>query len=160
MGPPRPLFVYFCSFQTQILQKKTLGFSRIRTRIVGVEGEHADHLVITTAPFFILPFTFWVSLKQRTPYYRYVLIWYKNELIKYFGTSQVDKFDLATSDWLWIVLLLCPPTWSFPLCSDGIVQPFSFYMSLLTLILIVSLLIWASHGLFFFILVFSIYSWQ
>ena len=51
MGPPRPLFVYFCSFQTQILQKKTLGFSRIRTRIVGVEGEHADHLVITTAPF-------------------------------------------------------------------------------------------------------------
>ena len=47
-GPTRPLFVYFHSFQTQILQKKTVDVSRIRTRIVGVEGEHADLLTITT----------------------------------------------------------------------------------------------------------------
>ena len=46
MGQPRPLFVYFCSFQTQIFTEKTEG---IRTRIVRVEGEHADHLTTTTA---------------------------------------------------------------------------------------------------------------
>ena len=38
MGQPRPVFVYFCSLQTQILLKKTLGFIGIRTRIVRVEG--------------------------------------------------------------------------------------------------------------------------
>ena len=40
------VFVYF---QTQILQKITVCVSGIRTRIVGVEGEHADHLTSTTA---------------------------------------------------------------------------------------------------------------
>ena len=49
MGLPRPLFVYFRSFQTQILQKKTVGVSKIRTRIVGVESEQADHLTTTPA---------------------------------------------------------------------------------------------------------------
>ena len=49
MGQPRPLFVYFKYFKTQILQKKTEGFSRIRTRIVRVEGDHADHLTTTAA---------------------------------------------------------------------------------------------------------------
>ena len=49
MGLPRPLFVYFCSFQTQILEKKTVDVSGIRTWIVGVEGEQADHLTTTTA---------------------------------------------------------------------------------------------------------------
>ena len=49
MGQPRPLFVYFKYFKTQILQKKTEGFSRIRTRIVRVEGDHADHLTTTMA---------------------------------------------------------------------------------------------------------------
>ena len=49
MGQPRPLFVYFCSFKTQIL-RKTVDFSGIRTRIDGVVGEHADHLTTTTAP--------------------------------------------------------------------------------------------------------------
>ena len=44
VGQPRPLFVYFRSFQTQFY-RKTVGFSRI----VGVEGEHADHLTTTTA---------------------------------------------------------------------------------------------------------------
>ena len=53
MGQPRSLFVYFRSFQTQILQKKTVGVSRIRTRIVRVEGEHADHLTTTTTHFLL-----------------------------------------------------------------------------------------------------------
>ena len=47
---PGPLLVYFRSFQTQLLQKKTLDVSGIRTRIVGVEGQDADHLTSTTAP--------------------------------------------------------------------------------------------------------------
>ena len=56
MGQPRPLFVYFKYYKTQILQKKTEGFSRIRTRIVRVEGDHADHLTTTTAQLNILWF--------------------------------------------------------------------------------------------------------
>ena len=49
MGQPRPLFCFFSYFQEQILQKITVGFGRIRTRIVTVEGKHADHLTTTTA---------------------------------------------------------------------------------------------------------------
>ena len=60
MDQPRPLFVYFRSFQTQILQEKTVSVSRIRTWIVGVDGEHADHLTTTTA---ILLTTYSVLLK-------------------------------------------------------------------------------------------------
>ena len=37
------LFVYICSFQTEMLTEKTASFSVIRTRIVGVEGEFTDH---------------------------------------------------------------------------------------------------------------------
>ena len=49
-GPiPASFFVYFRSFPTQILQAKTAGVSVIRTRIVRVEGEQADHLTTTTA---------------------------------------------------------------------------------------------------------------
>ena len=48
MGQPRPLFLYSRSFQTQILHKKTVGLRGIRTRIVGVEGEHVDHLATST----------------------------------------------------------------------------------------------------------------
>ena len=48
MGQPRHLFVYFHSFQTQFY-RLTVGFSGIRTRIVRVEGEHADHITITAA---------------------------------------------------------------------------------------------------------------
>ena len=33
----------------KIFYRKTVGFSRIRTRIVRVGGEHADHLTTTTA---------------------------------------------------------------------------------------------------------------
>ena len=46
-GPTLVCFVYFRSFQTQILQKKTVDVSGIRTWIVRVEGKHADHLTAT-----------------------------------------------------------------------------------------------------------------
>ena len=39
---PDLFFVYFCSFQA-ILQSKNFLFDEILTRIIGVEGEHADH---------------------------------------------------------------------------------------------------------------------
>ena len=43
------LFLFiFVLFKHNIIEK-TLGFSGIRTRIVGVEGKHADHLTTTTA---------------------------------------------------------------------------------------------------------------
>ena len=45
MGQPRPLFFIFSNTN---LTEKTVGISGIRTRIVGVEGEHADHLTTTT----------------------------------------------------------------------------------------------------------------
>ena len=41
------LFLIFGSFITQILQKKTVGFSVIQTQIVGVQGESTDHLTTT-----------------------------------------------------------------------------------------------------------------
>ena len=49
MGQPRPLFVYSCSFQTHFFTEKTADISGIGTRIVRVEGEHADHLTTTMA---------------------------------------------------------------------------------------------------------------
>ena len=42
------LFLFIFFLQT-IYRIKTLDFIRIRTRIVGVEDEHADHLTTTTA---------------------------------------------------------------------------------------------------------------
>ena len=44
---PRPLFVYFCTFQTTNFTEKTVmsGVSGMRTRIVGLEGKHADPLL-------------------------------------------------------------------------------------------------------------------
>ena len=48
MGKPRPLFVYFHSFQ-QEFYRKIVDFSRTLTQIVEVEGEHADNLTTTTA---------------------------------------------------------------------------------------------------------------
>ena len=47
-GKPRPLFVYYRSFHIQ-LHGNIVDFSEIRTHIVGVEGEHADHLTTSTA---------------------------------------------------------------------------------------------------------------
>ena len=48
MGHARPLFVYFRSFQTKVLQETAVGFSRIRTQIAGMEGELADHHHVPT----------------------------------------------------------------------------------------------------------------
>ena len=50
MGQPRPLFCLFSFFSNTNFTEKTVGVSRIRTQIVGVEGEYADHLTTTTAP--------------------------------------------------------------------------------------------------------------
>ena len=47
MVQPRPLFVYFHCFQIQF-SRKIVDFSGIRTQIVGVKGEQADHLTTTT----------------------------------------------------------------------------------------------------------------
>ena len=41
-------FFIFVLFKHQFYRKKTVGFSGIQTLIVGVEGEHADHLTTTT----------------------------------------------------------------------------------------------------------------
>ena len=49
MGRPCPHFVYFLFFLNTNFTEKSCGFSGIRTRIVRVEGEHADHLTNTTA---------------------------------------------------------------------------------------------------------------
>ena len=46
-GPTTASFVYFRSNQVQFYRK--IVFGRIRTRIVSVQGEHADHLSTTTA---------------------------------------------------------------------------------------------------------------
>ena len=48
MVQPRSNFSLYFVFSTTILQKN-VDFSGIETRIVGVEGEQADHLTITTA---------------------------------------------------------------------------------------------------------------
>ena len=46
MGQPRPLFV-FLFFSNTNFTEKTVDVSGIRTRIVGLEGKHADHLTTT-----------------------------------------------------------------------------------------------------------------
>ena len=48
IGQPWPHFV-FSFFSNTNFTEKIVGFSGFRTRIVGVEGEHADHLTTTTA---------------------------------------------------------------------------------------------------------------
>ena len=45
----RLLLVYFHSFQV-IFIEKILDFSAIRTRVVGIEGEYADHLTTARLP--------------------------------------------------------------------------------------------------------------
>ena len=47
MGQPRPFFIYFRGFQQQF-HRKIVDFSWIRTLIVRVEGEQADHWTINT----------------------------------------------------------------------------------------------------------------
>ena len=48
IGQPRPLFPYFRSFQTRILQKNCR-LQRDLNSNFGVEDEHAEHLTATTA---------------------------------------------------------------------------------------------------------------
>ena len=52
MGQLRHLLFIFILFK-QIFTEKTVDISRIRTRIVGVEGEHADHLTTTMTPNYV-----------------------------------------------------------------------------------------------------------
>ena len=47
MAIPGPFCLF--SFFSHTLQNKNVDFSRIRTRSVGVEGDHADHKTTTTA---------------------------------------------------------------------------------------------------------------
>ena len=49
MGQPQHLFCFFLFFSNTKFSVKTVDFSGIRTRIVGLEGEHAGHLTTTTA---------------------------------------------------------------------------------------------------------------
>ena len=48
-GQLRPLYLFIFVRFKQNFYIKTVGFSGIQTRIVGVEGEHVDHLPTTTA---------------------------------------------------------------------------------------------------------------
>ena len=48
-GPTPTSFCWFSLFLNAKFTEKTVGFSGIRTQIVAVEGEHADHLTTTTA---------------------------------------------------------------------------------------------------------------
>ena len=78
---PGLFLLYFSSFQT-IYCVKNLDFSWIWTRIVRIEGEHADHLTPTTAheccfneehnrlsknPIVIFSRMCWLNLLQRSP---------------------------------------------------------------------------------------------
>ena len=47
-GPTPASFCLFSFFSNTNFTEKTVGFSEIRTRIVGVEGEHVDHLTTTS----------------------------------------------------------------------------------------------------------------
>ena len=49
MGQLRPLFSLFSFFSNTNFTYKTESFSGIWTRIVKIDGEHADHLTTTTA---------------------------------------------------------------------------------------------------------------
>ena len=57
-GPTPASFCLFSFFSNTNFKKKTVGFRGIQTRIVGVEGKHADHLITTTVhPIRSFPFT-------------------------------------------------------------------------------------------------------
>ena len=64
MGQPRPLLFIFVLFKHKFY-RKTVDVSRIRTRIVRVEVEHADHLTTTTAHFFYCSTSFFCSVQRR-----------------------------------------------------------------------------------------------
>ena len=49
------ILIIFGSFQTTNVTEKTVGFSGIRTRIVGVDGKHAGHLTTAQSHFLSCP---------------------------------------------------------------------------------------------------------
>ena len=48
MDHSRPLFALSSFFPSPLYTIKIVDFSGIQTRIIGVDGEHADHLTTTT----------------------------------------------------------------------------------------------------------------
>ena len=60
------LFCLFSFFSNTNFTEKTVGFSRIRTQIVGVEGGHADHLTTTTARFLLCCYVHWNRWTENT----------------------------------------------------------------------------------------------
>ena len=74
-GHPRHLFVLF-SFFSNNLQNKTVDFSGIWTRIIGVKGEHADHLTMPQPQFISCTSTFSLRLLQTVSAY----LWYKIDI--------------------------------------------------------------------------------
>ena len=51
-GPTPASFLFIFVLFKHNITEKTVGFREIRTRMVGVEGEYADHLTTTTAQLF------------------------------------------------------------------------------------------------------------
>ena len=72
---PGPLFVIFVLFKHKFYRKKIVGISGIRTRIVRVEGEHADHLSTTTARHVVMGRTTAVDLYHFRFYYASRSMW-------------------------------------------------------------------------------------
>ena len=72
MCQPRPLFLFIFVLFKHNLYRKTVGVSGIRTRIVGVEGEHADHLTTTTA---LIIFTFLMRTKHQENLSKFNKFW-------------------------------------------------------------------------------------
>ena len=89
MGQPRPLFVLY----ENKLHRKTEHVSGIRTRIVGVEGKHADHLTTTTASFVYFPFFFFVINLQM------VLCPIKNKIITQTQWTACSDFEPCAAKW-------------------------------------------------------------
>ena len=58
MCQPRPLFLFLFIIFQQKLSKITVGFNRILTRIVRIEGEYADHLTTTITDSILTLFIF------------------------------------------------------------------------------------------------------
>ena len=99
----RPLFVYFHSFLTTILQNN-VGFSIIRTRIVKVEGKHADHWTTTTTTTTFWGNFFWpvwsFSTRAVRSHCHRLSLKYKEDEERFF-TFDVAFFtqNLSNEDW-------------------------------------------------------------
>ena len=108
MGQSGPIFVYLNYFQTHIVQKNC-GLNGIQTRIVGVEGKHADHLTTTMAIessfywFFATMFNF--SLKRIfckfqqfsnliKKFGQKIVIWRRAFLLQFFVSFRRKKVNL------------------------------------------------------------------